>query len=401
MHPEILQDAPGQCPICGMDLVPVGASSGAATIEIDPTVVQNMGVRTAKVAHGPIFRQVRAVGEIEVGEDQLSVVNLRFSGWVDKLVVERTGDRVSRGQVLFEVFSPELVAAQEELLLAVKGGGPVAAAARERLLNWGLDPRDVAAIEQSGTTRRALPVRAPQDGYVLSKEVVQGARVEAGMDLYRIGNLTKIWVTADIYEFDAPFVEVGQPAQMELAFERGTTLQGKVAYVYPTLDPMRRTLKVRLEFDNPGLRLKPGMFATVYVQVQRTEDALLVPTEAILPSGTRDVVFVVEGDGRFLARDIRTGLRGEHHLTEVISGLEPGERVVVSGQFLLDSESSLREAVQKLMGHDHRTTPHTAPPEPADPAPAGDWVCPMHPEVRSDEPGRCPKCGMFLEKVPE
>jgi len=400
MDPTYIRDKPGKSPM-GMDLVPVYADeAGAGTdasVRIDPTVVQNMGVRIEPVRRQTVFRHLRTIGEVEVGEDELSVVNLRFSGWVEKLYVDRTGDPVRKGQVLFDIYSPDLVSSQEEYLLALRTQGPdsvLAKSARRRLELWDLDDRDIDAVASTGEARRTLPIRAPDSGFVLHKNLVEGARVSAGEDLYRIGNLTRIWVTAEVYEYDAPWVEVGQAAQMELSYQRGKVLEGAVAYIYPTLDTKSRTLTVRLEFDNPGIRLKPGMFATVLIEYRRKDDVLAVPTEAILQTGRRELVFVSTGAGHFEPREITTGLVGDRHSTEVLTGLREGEEVVVSGQFLIDSESQLQEAIRKM------TTPQaaSATEEPAHPDTV--WSCPMHPEVLAPEPGRCPECGMDLEERP-
>ena len=402
MHPQILQDGPGSCPICSMALVPVEAGGSGArtgsegldpTVTIDPVVVQNMGVRTAVLERQTIYKHLRTVGEVDVAEDQVSVVNLRVSGWAEKVHVDRTGDPVKKGQVLFDLYSPELVAAQEELLQARKSAGPdspLASAARRRLELWGIAPEDITRLVAKGAPSRTLHVRAPGSGYVLHKAVVEGAKVSEGADLYRIGNLTTIWVNAELYELDAPWVSPGQPAAMELSFQRGTVLEGKVAYVYPTLTESSRTLRVRLDFDNPGVRLKPGMFATVSIEYRKQEDVLAVPTEAILHTGTEAIVFVSKGEGHFEPRLVETGLEADHRLTEIRSGLEEGEIIVTSGQFLLDSESQLQEALQKLLAglpaHDE-----------------GDHAdlraCPMHPQITSEGPARCALCGMDLEPV--
>ena len=344
-----------------------------------------MGVRIEPARRQTVFRHVRSIGEVEVGEDQISVVNLRFSGWVERIHVDKTGDPVERGQTLFEIYSPELVAAQQEYLLALRtqgAGSDLARSARRKLDLWDLAERDIASIARSGKVRRTLPIRSPRSGFVLHKNVVEGARVEAGEDLYRVGDLSHIWVTAEVYEFDAPWVEVGQPAQMELSYEEGKVLEGKVAYIYPTLNEVSRTLTVRLEFENPDMRLKPGMFATVYIQFRRMDDVLAIPTEAILDSGRRKIVFVSIGDGRFEPREIVTGLTGDHHVTEILSGLAEGDQVVVSGQFLIDSESQLQEAIGKMLAR------RSGASEVSDERPTV-FSCPMHPEVIAAEPGRC------------
>jgi Cu(I)/Ag(I) efflux system membrane fusion protein/cobalt-zinc-cadmium efflux system membrane fusion protein len=400
MHPHVVQEEPGTCPICGMDLTPVRATrdetpAESGGVSIDPAVVQNMGARVEPARRQTVFRHVRSIGEVEVGEDQISVVNLRFSGWVEKIHVDKTGDPVERGQTLIEIYSPELVAAQEEYLLALRtqgAGSALARSAQRKLKLWDVPDREIEAIAKSGKARRELPIRSPRSGFVLHKNVVEGARVEAGEDLYRIGDLSHIWVTVEVYEFDAPWVEVGQPAQMELSHEQGKVLEGQVAYIYPTLNEVSRTLTVRLEFENPGIRLKPGMFATVYIQFRRVDDVLAIPTEAIIDSGRRKIVFVAVGDGRFEPREIVTGLTGDHHVTEIRSGLEEGDEVVVSGQFLIDSESQLQEAIRKMLARRSGAVP-------AEPNPETVFSCPMHPEVISDEAGRCPVCGMFLEQA--
>jgi multidrug efflux pump subunit AcrA (membrane-fusion protein) len=402
MDPTFISTEPGKSPM-GMDLVPVyeddAATSDSKSITIDPVVVQNMGVRVERATRQALFRHIRTIGEVEVGEDEVSVVNLRFSGWVEKIHVDKTGEPVEKGQNLFEIYSPELVSAQDEYLLALRRQGPksqLARSARRRLELWNLDSADIDAIAQSGTVRRVIPIRAPRTGFILNKSIVEGAHVREGMDLYRIGDLSRIWVTAEVYEYDAPWVESGQPAQMELTHEPGKVIEGEVAYVYPTLDKSSRTLSVRLEFANPDYRLKPGMFATVYIQFRRKNDVVAIPTESIIHSGIRQLVFVSSGDGRFDPREVTTGLVGDRHMTEVLSGVSEGELVVVSGQFLIDSESQLQEAIQKML------TPRAALSPPADAENSAEkttvWACPMHSDVISMEAGRCPVCGMDLEE---
>jgi Cu(I)/Ag(I) efflux system membrane fusion protein/cobalt-zinc-cadmium efflux system membrane fusion protein len=389
-----------------MDLTPMKAGAGQAgaasggTVTVDPVMVQNMGLRVAPVRKETLSRKVRTIGEVVVAEDRVSVINLKVAGWIEKLHVDRTGDRVRRGQPLFSVYSPELVAAQEEYLLAQRTAGkdsPLARSARTRLAFLDLGPEAIRALERRGRVPRSFTVRAPRSGHLLHKTVLQGSRVNAGQDLMRIGRLDAIWVQAQVYEWDAPWVRTGQPASMELSFEQGRQYQGRVSYIYPTLNPRTRTLTVRLEFEHPGLQLRPGMFTTVRIQTRRREGALALPTEAIIRSGERSLVFVAQDQpGKYAPRKVVTGLAGDGGLTEVVSGLEQGERVVISGQFLLDSESQLQEATRKLLsrrlqvkggGGDRKKEQ-----EPG-------WQCPLHPSIRQHEPGPCPACGTEMEAV--
>jgi multidrug efflux pump subunit AcrA (membrane-fusion protein) len=356
MDPTYIRDEPGKSPM-GMDLVPVyeentGNDSGVGRISIDPVMVMNMGVRVAQVTRGPLVRSVRTLGEVDVAESEISVVNLRFSGWVEKIWADRTGDKVNRGDKLFAIYSPQLVAAQEEYLLAVAAGGrdsDLALSAAQRLLFWDIPQWFLDDIVARGNARRSFVVTALRSGYILHKNVVLGARVGAGNDLYRIGNLQTIWVNAEVYQFDAPWIEVGRKAKMQLSFMEGKTYEGQVGYIYPTLNPISKTLTVRLEFPNPGLNLKPGMFVTLWIEAKQRDNAIIVPDEAILHSGERRLVFVTDQIGKYTAREIVTGLSGDNHRTEVLSGLDEGETVVVSGQFMLDSESRLQEAIQKML----------------------------------------------------
>lgn len=407
MDPTYISDKPGKSPM-GMDLVPVYEDAGGGSVvKIDPTVVQNMGVRIKRVEEGTIYRHVRTIGTVEVAEDQLSVVNLRYSGWIERLYVNETGVQVTKGQKLFDIYSPELVSAQEEYLMALRSSGPsspLAKSARARLSYWSIPQETLSQIEKQKTASATVTVVAPQTGYVLHKNVVQGSRVLAGVDLYRIGRLDRVWVNAEVYEFDAPWVQLGQRASMELSYVGGEPIEGTISYIHPTLNPKTRTLRVRLEFDNPELSLKPGMFATIEIEAQSKEGVVLVPAEAIIHSGTRQLVFVALELGRYEMREVTTGVVGDRYQTEVLSGLHEGERVVTSGQFLLDSESQLNEAVQKLLAK----RLHSKDPAASSQAGHGDasggpgdaqdtyWTCGMHPQVVEEGPGTCPLCGMNL-----
>jgi Cu(I)/Ag(I) efflux system membrane fusion protein/cobalt-zinc-cadmium efflux system membrane fusion protein len=359
MDPTYISDKPGKSPM-GMDLVPVyekgeysSAGEGGRAVFIDPVVVQNMGVRVADVEHGPIFRHVRTIGEVEVAENEVSVVNLRFNGWIERIFVDETGQKVKRGQSLFNVYSPELMAAQEEYLLAVRADGPgsrFARSAARRLDLWGIGKSYLKKISLNDKPSKTITIKAPRAGYVLHKNVVLGAHVNSGDDLYRIGDLDRIWVNVEIYEHHAAWVAVGQKADVSFTFLKGKTWEGTVSYIYPTLSKKSRTLSVRIELENPGLNLKPGMLAIVQIQTRHKDHVTTVPSEAVIHSGEHQLVFVVRGYGEYEPREIVTGLVADNNRTEVLEGLTKGEQVVVSGHFLLDSESQLQEAVQKLMG---------------------------------------------------
>jgi Cu(I)/Ag(I) efflux system membrane fusion protein/cobalt-zinc-cadmium efflux system membrane fusion protein len=289
MDPSYVRDKPGKSPM-GMDLVPVyedgDGGDSESTVTVDPVMVQNMGVRVAHVKEGSLSHRVRTIGEVVVAEDLVSVVNLKYSGWIERLYVNRTWEKVRKGQALFSVYSPELVSAQEEYLLALRTNGgkdsPLARSARARLAFWDLGDRMLERLARRGKAMRTLTITAPRAGYVLHKDVVVGAKVNAGQDLLRIGKLDAIWVHAQVYEWDAPWIRVGQKASMELSFEQGRQYSGKVSYIYPTLDKKTRTLTVRLEFVNPQLQLKPGMFTTVWIETQQRSGVLTIPTEAII-----------------------------------------------------------------------------------------------------------------------
>ena len=410
MHPNVIQEGPGTCPICGMDLTPMkkkggggeasggGAPDPEGTVTVDPVMVQNMGVRVAHVKQGALSRRVRTIGEVVVAEDLVSVVNLKYSGWVERLYVDQTGVKVRRGQRLLSVYSPQLVSAQEEYLLALRAGGkdsPLARSARRRLAFWDLGAGTLRKIEKRGKAVRTVTISAPRSGYVLHKRVVVGTKVNAGQDLFRIGKLDAIWVHAQVYEWDAPWIRLGQKATMELSFEKGRQYKGKVSYIYPTLNPRTRTLTVRLEFVNPQLQLKPGMFTTVWIETRQKTGVLTVPTESIIHSGERNLVFVSTGVGKYAPRQVVTGLNGDGHVTEILSGLKRDEVVVVSGQFMLDSESQLQEAMQKLLAARLQAKGGA---KGAAATPKEIWTCPMHPTIVEHKKGPCPICGMDLVK---
>lgn len=360
MHPQIVQDHPGDCPICGMRLEPVrqetaAPSSGASAphipvvITIDPVTIQNMGIRTEAVTRGPLNKKIRTVGAIDYDETALTDVTVKFKGWIEQLFAGATGQPVKAGDPLFEIYSPELVSAQDEYLAALGSNSPgLKESALRRLRNFDVSGEQIAELERARKARQTLQITAPRGGIVVEKTAVRGAMADAGMRLYRLADLSNVWVLAQIYEQDLPYVKTGQRARISLTYLPGEAFEGRVAYVYPALDDKSRTGRVRIEVPNPGLVLKPGMFAQVELTADLEGDAVLVPDSAVLRSGEKNTVFIALEGGKFEPREIVPGPRGEGGVYQVLSGLSGGERVVISGQFMLDSESQFKEAIQKM-----------------------------------------------------
>ena len=357
MDPSFISQRPGKDSM-GMNLVPVYEGDPAANldvIEVNGATIQRMGVRLAPVRRDTLTRLIRAVGRVDFDETRIANVNMKFDGWIEKLYVNETGQEVKRGDPLFAVYSPELLASQEEYVQLLKGAaeGPHTAhlvrAARQRLLQFDVPESFVRRIEESQKTSRRVVVRAPKSGYVIHKTALEGSFVKRGASLYTVADLDALWVEADVFEFDAPWVVAGQKATVELDYLPGQVQEAQVDYVYPTLDERSRTLQIRIVLPNPSVALKPGMFATVRIHAQPVGETVVVPTEAVLHSGERAVAFVHLGEGRFEPRELRLGVRGDEEY-QVLEGLAEGEDVVTSGQFLIDSESRLKEAVKKMLG---------------------------------------------------
>ena len=370
MHPQIVQDEPGLCPICGMELTPVrvdGQEEGV--VKIDPVTIQNIGVRTATVAVEPLARTVRTTGVFESDESSRVAVSLKVGGWVEKLFVEYDGARVKKGQPLLELYSPDLVSTQEEYLLAYRNAqrmqsGPAAQdaarlldAARRRLGYWDVSDEQIQKLEETGQPSRTLTLYAPAGGTVIMKNVFEGQNVMPGETLFEIADLSRVWLMVDVYEQDLGWVERGTTASVELPYEPGVKTTGRVDYIYDTLDPSTRVVKARVTLPNPGLRFKPGMYATVTLVGKRAEPMPVVPAEAVIRSGEASTVILALGDGRFRPVEVTTGVEADGKI-QILSGLEGGEEVVTSAQFLIDSEARLKSAIGAMAaGHNHGSTP--------------------------------------------
>lgn len=512
MHPEVISEEPGNCPICGMkltpikntgkamdqgevskqekdskilywrapmdpteiygkpgkskmgmDLVPVyegDEAGGLGSISIDGSIQQNMNLRIAEVERRDLTNAIRAYGKVTYAEDKKYSVNTKITGWIERLYLNTTGERVRKGQPLLEIYSPELVATQEEFILALKNqerslsspfedmqrnAQKMVDLARNRLELWDISQSEIDEIEKTGKTKRTILLRSQVSGIVLHKEVNEGDKVGPGMDLFHIVDLSKVWVEASVYESELSQIDIGQKVELEMDHISGENLEGTVDFIYPFLDHKSRANNLRIVFNNPDLRLKPEMYATVWIYEHTLEDTLAVPTEAIIHSGTRKIVFVAKEGGKFEPREVKTGIESDEGYIQVLSGLFEDEKVVVSGQFLLDSESRTREAIVKMRAdqkqkkdeaepenssqnqHEHSMTPGSSTTrvssetEGHDHEPASEehsqesqiqsseerisvqlYACPMHPEfITSDPDASCPECGMRLVNIEE
>ena len=367
MDPTYIRDEPGKSPM-GMDLVPVYDDQGTAgsVIRIDPVTVQNMGLRTTQSVRHDLSRTVSTVGLVGYQEPRQFDVTTKIDGWIEKLHVAELGQEVKKGQVLFEIYSPELVTAQEEYLLALKnlesvstspfasireGAERLRDAARKRLELWDVSRGQIERLEKSGEVRRTIRLLAPYDGIVAHKQVFEGAFIKAGTKLMQIADISSVWVYADIYEYELPWVKEGLRAEIRLPYEQ-RALQGKVSRVYPFVEPKTRTVKARIDLQNQDLSLKPDMYLNVTIYGEPISGALVIPSDAVLRTGAEETVFVALEGGRFEPRAVKTGLQDDLGHVEILSGLFDGERVVTSAQFLLDSESKLREAIRKMLTPD-------------------------------------------------
>ncbi len=408
MHPQIVQDHPGECPICSMTLVPKPGAAGAerpatpapkaaaspsagagahaghrhdpsdpassttpmpagvpglVPIELAQDRVQLIGVRTARATRDALVPELRTVGVVAADESRLARVHTRVSGWVEQLAVATTGQKVRRGQTLASIYNVELLPAQQEFLAshrwaskgasaadegaASAGAGAIASLeddAKARLELLGMPRSEIRRIAKTGKPSRTLGVSAPIAGYVVGKNVVQGAYVQPGTELFEIADLSKIWVLADVYEHEISRVAVGQKARVEVAAYAGRRFEGKVGFIYPTVDPSTRTLRVRIELDNRDLALRPGMYGDAMLELGEAA-GVVVPTEALVDTGDFQYVFIAKDGGRFEPRRVRAGARTGDKV-QILEGLAEGETVVTTANFLLDSESRLRAAIE-------------------------------------------------------
>jgi len=433
MHPNVIQDEPGNCPICGMKLVPLrngGADQGAAgsdhaghdhmasaakgdrkilfyrnpmdptvtspvpskdsmgmdyvpvyadevdesgaaagamndgpVVSIDPVTVQNMNVQTAMVERRTVAREIRTVGYLEYDQQKMVSVTTKYPGFVEKVYVNYKGQPVKKGEPLFEIYSPELVQTEQELLSALeyarrmqnapaearRRAESLVAAARQRLSYWDITSKQVDEVEQAGKVHRTLTVTSPSSGVVMMRMPgLEGMATKPGMELFHIADLSSLWLNVEVFEDQLAWVREGSMADVTLSYFPGEHFSGRVRYIEPEVSEKTRTVSLMLEVPNRSRKLKSGMYATVVFRPPAAEDAVAVPSQAVLRTGERDVVIVALGNGRFAPRDVELGASGEGYV-QVLDGLQAGERIVTSSQFLIDSESNLKEAIQKMI----------------------------------------------------
>ena len=463
MHPAYKSDKPGKAPDCGMDLVPVyeeGATTKAdlpeGAFQISPEKQQMIGVQYGEASYQAVTKTLRAVGRMAYDETKITRIHPRIEGWIEAVFVDFTGKQVSKGQPLISIYSPELWQTQQEYLLALKGRNELAnssfreavvssasllEAARKRLELWDIDLKQLEHLEHTGKPFKTLTLYAPSDGFVLTRNAFPKQRVTPETELYAIADLSTIWVLADIYEYEAPEIKLGQAVNITLPYSAGRTYRGKVAYIYPQLDNTTRTLKVRIEVPNTDFKLKPDMYANVELRIEYGK-RLVVPQEAVLDSGTEQTIFIAHEGGYFEPRKVELGAKVDHNVI-ILGGLKAGERVVTSANFLVDSESKLKSAAGGMgmpgMNHgggaagnkpappsDHSQHQQAGQPVPTvkpedhsqhqpkptltPKPPATDhsqhqaqperkilyWYDPMHPKYQANKPGKAPDCGMDL-----
>ena len=399
MHPFIIKDKPGACPICGMTLVPIKKAEAEQPkekememlehVSLSPTQMVMANVATVKVDRVPLAKEINAVGIVQYDQSRQAKVTAWVAGRIDRLYVNTVGAYVSKGRPVAEVYSPDLVSAQQEYLLALKsreqfknspiqaisqGGEGLVASARQRLMLLGVKEHQIAALEKAGQPNIRLSIYTPLSGIVIEKIALQGQYVNVGDPLFNIADLSVVWVEAEVYESDFPFLKIGQKVDIDSQSYPGKTFKGRVSFIYPYLDPKTRTVKVRAEIVNPGLKLKPDMFVKATVKIP-LGDVLVVPVAAVIDNGKRQVVWQEMKPGMFAPRDVTVGARVGDNV-QILSGLMRGDKVAASGGYLIDSEAQLKggggHAGMPGMKMDEKGAP--APPSgqegPEQPAPA-------------------------------
>lgn len=353
MDPNYRRDKPGKSPM-GMDLVAVYANTERNNVvAISPTVVQNLGLRTAKAEYGKLWRGIDTVGYIDYDESKLSHIHMRTSGWIENLVVRSEGERIKKGERLFDLYAPELVNAQEEFITALKSdNNGLIRASKERLMSLGVSEKQIRKLHINRQVKQRISVYAPQDGVVSTLPVREGMYVKPTQRVMSLADLSSIWLLAEVFERQANWVAVGQSAEVTLSYLPDRTWLGEVEYIYPSLDAKTRTLKVRLRFDNPDEELKPNMYANVKIFGGAKENIIFIPTEGLIRTGRSNRVIIALNNEdnkaqQFEAREVTPGIESGNYV-EISEGVSANENIVVSGQFLIDSEASMQASLSRM-----------------------------------------------------
>ncbi len=353
MHSDVLSNDPdATCPICGMDLVIIENLDGEeGIVSISPRVVNMLGVQTKKVKKRTLYRRIDSFGNIKYDENKIRHVHLRTDGWVEYLAVKTLGERVKKGDLLFKVYSPKLVNAQEELLQSLNMKNmSLLSASRDRLVSLGMSKHQIRKIEKSKKPIPLVSYYAPQNGVVAELNIREGMYVKPSKSIISLADMMTVWLVANIFESQSDWVKIGDRAEVELSFMPGKIWEGTVEYIYPVLDSKTRSLEVRLRFNNPNEMLKANMYADVNIFVNPKRNALTIPRESLIRTGEGDRVIISLGDGKFKPVSVKIGIESNNKV-EILDGLQEGDEVVVSSQFLIDSESSLRASLSRLSGN--------------------------------------------------
>ena len=349
MDANYRRDKPGKSPM-GMDLLPYysGADDSANTISISPVVVQNLGVRTAKAELTQLLRGIDTVGYVDYDESKVSHIHLRTEGWIEKLAIDSEGERVKKGDFLFDVYSPKLVNAQGELVTALATGNKsLIRATKNRLSALGISASQINKLQKTKKVKQRISIYAPQDGVVSDLPVREGMFVKPTQKVMTLGDLSSVWLLAEVFERQSQWVEVGQDAEVRLSYIPGKVWRGVVEYIYPSLDAKTRTLKARLRFDNPDEQLKPNMYANIKIYGGAKKETIVIPLEGLIRTGREERVIISLGDGEFEARKVIAGIESGDYV-EIIDGVSESENIVTSGQFLIDSEASMRASLGRM-----------------------------------------------------
>ncbi len=369
MHPHVVSDEPGSCPICGMDLEKVtmgDASSSEVLVGVSGGMQQALGMRSEQVTSGTLWKLVRTIGTVEYNENRIGHAHTRVDGWLETLMVHNVGQKVKKGQLLYELYSPELITAQDDYMQAIDylkqdkaRGASLLRKARMRLELLGVSDSTIKQLERTGETIYRVPYYADQDGFVSKLSVRHGMFVEPGTTLFEIVDLKSVWVIADVFENEQSWLEIGRPVEVSSAAQGIFDLESTIDYIYPELDPVSKAMRVRIKLDNPGKQLKPGTLVDVKLFGGPKRNVLSIPTEALILTGRENRVVVQRDNNSFASVPVKVGMIAQGR-AEIIDGLDEGEKVIVSGQFLLDSEASIQGSLQRLSGSNADNTTDTS-----------------------------------------